>query len=214
MRVLLYHTAILTAAIPLNQCKVNLAKRKKTPQAHSASGAVYMYSGLPYAKPAESTSDVIGIRLAKQNDEVDQRSDTEQTRGAKPKDTCADFSLVEAVNSQIAEEEAQQNGDPLVLLSAHGNSDNIVVIVVIIIVDDDRLTCRLRALQLLNLTSAVGAHNRVLRNDLSAVLAELCRTVHRLLNRLVRLILLRNRLLLRGLYGCVSLLLDRLRLRN
>lgn len=155
------------------------------------------------------TSDIIGIRLAQQNDEIYQRADSAQTQREQPDKPGADLSLVEAVNAPAAKEEAQYHSDPLVLHSAHGNtgSGNVVIVIVVVIVDDDRLTGSSRAFQLLDLTSAVSADNCVLRNDLSAVLAELCSAAH----RLHRLLILRLHLLrLNRLRNCVLLIIYRL----
>ncbi len=153
------------------------------------------------------TSDIIGIRLAQQNDEIYQCSNAAQTQREQPDKPGADLSLVEAVNAPAAKEEAQYHSDPLVLHSAHGNTGSGNVVVIVVIVDDDRLTGSSRAFQLLNLTSAVSADNCVLRNDLSAVLAELCSAAH----RLHRLLILRLHLLrLNRLRNCVLLIIYRL----
>ena len=153
------------------------------------------------------SSDIIRIRLAQQNDEIYQRADSAQTQREQPDKPGADLSLVEAVTAPAAKEEAQYHSDPLVLHSAHGNTGSGNVVVIVVIVDDDRLTGSSRAFQLLNLTSAVSADNCVLRNDLSAVLAELCSAAH----RLHRLLILRLHLLrLNRLRNCVLLIIYRL----
>ncbi len=153
------------------------------------------------------SSDIIGIRLAQQNDEIYQRADSAQTQREQPDKPGADLSLVEAVNAPAAKEEAQYHSDPLVLHSAHGNTGSGNIVVIVVIVDDDRLTGSSRAFQLLNLTSTVSADNCVLRNDLSAVLAELCSAAH----RLHRLLILRLHLLrLNRLRNCVLLIIYRL----
>ena len=134
-------------------------------------------------------SDVVRIRLAQQNNEVDKRAYTAQTKCEQPEKPGADLALVEAVNAPAAEEETEDNSHPLVLHSANGNSRGNYrggnIIVVIIVVYDDRLTgsgsC---SSQFLHLTSAVGAENSVLGYYLTAVLAELRRAVYRLLYRL------------------------------
>lgn len=153
------------------------------------------------------SSDIIGIRLAQQNDEIYQCANAAQTQREQPDKPGADLSLVEAVNAPAAKEEAQYHSDPLVLHSAHGNTGSGNIVVIVVIVDDDRLTGSSRAFQLLDLTSAVSADNCVLRNDLSAVLAELCSAAH----RPHRLLILRLDLLrLNRLRNCVLLIIYRL----
>ena len=160
-------------------------------------------------------SDVIRVRLAQKNDEIDQHADAEQTSGTQPDDACTDLALIEAVNTQTTKEQAQQNCDPLILGSAEVNSTAaiIVVIIVVVIIDDDRLIVS-RIADFLNLAAAVCADNCLFRNWLTAVLAELGRTLNGLLHlRLVGLIatlLGLIRLLILGLIALWSLLILRL----
>ena len=159
-------------------------------------------------------SDVIRVRLAQKNDEIDQHADAEQTSGTQPDDACTDLALIEAVNTQTTEEQAQQNCDPLILGSAEVNSATaIIVIIIVVIIDDDRLIVS-RIADFLNLAAAVCADNCLFRNWLTAVLAELGRTLNGLLHlRLVGLIatlLGLIRLLILGLIALGSLLILRL----
>lgn len=160
-------------------------------------------------------SDVIRVRLAQKNDEIDQHADTEQTSGAQPDDACTDLALIEAVNTQTTEEQAQQNCDPLILGSAEVNSTAaiIVVIIVVVIIDDDRLIVS-RIADFLNLAAAVCADNCLFRNWLTAVLAELSRTLNGLLRLglvgLIATLLGLIRLLILGLIALGSLLILRL----
>lgn len=161
-------------------------------------------------------SDVIRVRLAQKNDEIDQHADTEQTSGTQPDDACTDLALIEAVNTQTTKEQAQQNCDPLILGSAEVNSTAaiiVVIIVVVIIVDDDRLIVS-RIADFLNLAAAVCADNCLFRNWLTAVLAELCRALNGLLHLglvgLIATLLGLIRLLILGLIALGSLLILRL----
>ena len=159
-------------------------------------------------------SDVIRVRLAQKNDEIDQHADTEQTSGTQPDDACTDLALIEAVNTQTTKEQAQQNCDPLILGSAEVNSTAaIIVVIIVVIIDDDRLIVS-RIADFLNLAAAVCADNCLFRNWLTAVLAELSRTLNGLLHlRLVGLIatlLGLIRLLILGLIALGSLLILRL----
>ena len=143
-------------------------------------------------------SDVIRVRLAQKNDEIDQHADTEQTSGTQPDDACTDLALIEAVNTQTTKEQAQQNCDPLILGSAEVNSTAaIIVVIIVVIIDDDRLIVS-RIADFFNLAAAVCADNCLFRNWLTAVLAELGRT----LNGLLRL----------GLVGLIAALLGLIRL--
>ena len=154
-------------------------------------------------------SDVIRIGLAQENDEIDQRADAEQTSSAQPEDTCTDLALIEAVNTQTTKEQTQQNCDPLILGSAEVNSATtiiVVIVVIVIIIDDDRLIVS-RIADFLYLTAAVCADNCLLGNGLTAVLAELGRTLNGLLHLgLIGLI----RLLILWLIALRSLLILRL----
>ena len=159
-------------------------------------------------------SDVIRVRLAQKNDEIDQHADAEQTSGTQPDDACTDLALIEAVNTQTTKEQAQQNCDPLILGSAEVNSTAaIIVVIIVVIIDDDRLIVS-RIADFLNLAAAVCADNCLFRNWLTAVLAELSRTLNGLLHlRLVGLIatlLGLIRLLILGLIALGSLLILRL----
>lgn len=159
-------------------------------------------------------SDVIRVRLAQKNDEIDQHADAEQTSGTQPDDACTDLALIEAVNTQTTKEQAQQNCDPLILGSAEVNSTAaIIVVIIVVIIDDDRLIVS-RIADFLNLAAAVCADNCLFRNWLTAVLAELGRTLNGLLHlRLVGLIatlLGLIRLLILGLIALGSLLILRL----
>lgn len=160
-------------------------------------------------------SDVIRVRLAQKNDEIDQHADAEQTSGTQPDDACTDLALIEAVNTQTTKEQAQQNCDPLILGSAEVNSTAaiIVVIIVVVIIDDDRLIVS-RIADFLNLAAAVCADNCLFRNWLTAVLAELCRTLNGLLHLglvgLIATLLGLIRLLILGLIALGSLLILRL----
>ncbi len=161
-------------------------------------------------------SDVIRVRLAQKNDEIDQHADTEQTSGTQPDDACTDLALIEAVNTQTTKEQAQQNCDPLILGSAEVNSTAaiiVVIIVVVIIVDDYRLIVS-RIADFLNLAAAVCADNCLFRNWLTAVLAELGRTLNGLLHLglvgLIATLLGLIRLLILGLIALGSLLILRL----
>lgn len=159
-------------------------------------------------------SDVIRVRLAQKNDEIDQHADTEQTSGTQPDDACTDLALIEAVNTQTTKEQAQQNCDPLILGSAEVNSTAaIIVVIIVVIIDDDRLIVS-RIADFFNLAAAVCADNCLFRNWLTAVLAELSRTLNGLLHlRLVGLIatlLGLIRLLILGLIALWSLLILRL----
>ena len=159
-------------------------------------------------------SDVIRVRLAQKNDEIDQHADAEQTSGTQPDDACTDLALIEAVNTQTTEEQAQQNCDPLILGSAEVNSTAaIIVVIIVVIIDDDRLIVS-RIADFLNLAAAVCADNCLFRNWLTAVLAELGRTLNGLLRLgLVGLIaapLGLIRLLILGLIALGSLLILRL----
>lgn len=160
-------------------------------------------------------SDVIRVRLAQKNDEIDQHADAEQTSGTQPDDACTDLALIEAVNTQTTKEQAQQNCDPLILGSAEVNSTAaiIVVIIVVVIIDDDRLIVS-RIADFLNLAAAVCADNCLFRNWLTAVLAELCRALNGLLHLglvgLIATLLGLIRLLILGLIALGSLLILRL----
>ena len=159
-------------------------------------------------------SDVIRVRLAQKNDEIDQHADAEQTSGTQPDDACTDLALIEAVNTQTTKEQAQQNCDPLILGSAEVNSTAaIIVVIIVVIIDDDRLIVS-RIADFLNLAAAVCADNCLFRNWLTAMLAELGRTLNGLLHlRLVGLIatlLGLIRLLILGLIALGSLLILRL----
>lgn len=159
-------------------------------------------------------SDVIRVRLAQKNDEIDQHADTEQTSGAQPDDACTDLALIEAVNTQTPEEQAQQNCDPLVLGSAEVNSTAaIIVVIIVVIIDDDRLIVS-RIADFLNLAAAVCADNCLFRNWLTAVLAELSRPLNGLLRLglvgLIAALLWLIRLLILGLIALGSLLILRL----
>lgn len=159
-------------------------------------------------------SDVIRVRLAQKNDEINQHADAEQTSGTQPDDACTDLALIEAVNTQTTKEQAQQNCDPLILGSAEVNSTAaIIVVIIVVIIDDDRLIVS-RIADFLNLAAAVCADNCLFRNWLTAVLAELSRTLNGLLHlRLVGLIatlLGLIRLLILGLIALGSLLILRL----
>lgn len=93
--------------------------------------------------------------------------------------------------AKITEEQAEQHGYQLVLASAGRNCGNVVVIV--IIVDYDGLSAVVHGTSdSFDLASAVGAEYGCLRDDLSAVLAELGRSLeHRLtLGNLVGLLLI------------------------
>ena len=159
-------------------------------------------------------SDVIRVRLAQKNDEIDQHADTEQTSGAQPDDACTDLALIEAVNTQTTEEQAQQNCDPLILGSAEVNSTAaIIVVIIVVIIDDDRLIVS-RIADFLNLAAAVCADNCLFRNWLTAVLAELSRALNGLLRLglvgLIAALLGLIRLLILGLIALGSLLILRL----
>lgn len=159
-------------------------------------------------------SDVIRVRLAQKNDEIDQHADTEQTSGTQPDDACTDLALIEAVNTQTTEEQAQQNCDPLILGSAEVNSTTaIIVVIIVVIIDDDRLIVS-RIADFLNLAAAVCADNCLFRNWLTAVLAELSRTLNGLLRLglvgLIAALLGLIRLLILGLIALGSLLILRL----
>lgn len=159
-------------------------------------------------------SDVIRIGLAQKNDEIDQHADTEQTSGTQPDDACTDLALIEAVNTQTTEEQAQQNCDPLILGSAEVNSTAaIIVVIIVVIIDDDRLIVS-RIADFLNLAAAVCADNCLFRNWLTAVLAELGRTLNGLLRLglvgLIAALLGLIRLLILGLIALGSLLILRL----
>ena len=155
-------------------------------------------------------SDVIRIGLAQKNDEIDQHADAEQTSGTQPDDACTDLTLIEAVNTQTTEEQAQQNCNPLILGSAEVNSTAAIIVVII---DDDRLIVS-RIADFLNLAAAVCADNCLFRNWLTAVLAELSRTLNGLLRlglvRLIAALLGLIRLLILGLIALGSLLILRL----
>ena len=159
-------------------------------------------------------SDVIRVRLAQKNDEIDQHADAEQTSGTQPDDACTDLALIEAVNTQTTEEQAQQNCDPLILGSAEVNSTAaIIVVIIVVIIDDDRLIVS-RIADFLNLAAAVCADNCLFRNWLTAVLAELGRTLNGLLRLglvgLIAALLGLIRLLILGLIALGSLLILRL----
>lgn len=159
-------------------------------------------------------SDVIRVRLAQKNDEIDQHADAEQTSGTQPDDACTDLALIEAVNTQTTEEQAQQNCDPLILGSAEVNSTAaIIVVIIVVIIDDDRLIVS-RIADFLNLAAAVCADNCLFRNWLTAVLAELSRTLNGLLRLglvgLIATLLGLIRLLILGLIALGSLLILRL----
>ena len=163
-------------------------------------------------------SDVIRIGLAQKNDEIDQHADTEQTSGTQPDDACTDLALIEAVNTQTTEEQAQQNCDPLILGSAEVNSTAAIIVVsivviIVVIIDDDRLIVS-RIADFLNLAAAVCADNCLFRNWLTAVLAELGRTLNGLLRLglvgLIAALLGLIRLLILGLIALGSLLILRL----
>lgn len=159
-------------------------------------------------------SDVIRVGLAQKNDEIDQHADTEQTSGAQPDDACTDLALIEAVNTQTTEEQAQQNCDPLILGSAEVNSTAaIIVVIIVVIIDDDRLIVS-RIADFLNLAAAVCADNCLFRNWLTAVLAELGRPLNGLLRLglvgLIATLLGLIRLLILGLIALGSLLILRL----
>lgn len=155
-------------------------------------------------------SDVIRVRLAQKNDEIDQHADAEQTSGTQPDDACTDLALIEAVNTQTTKEQAQQNCDPLILGSAEVNSTAAIIVVII---DDDRLIVS-RIADFLNLAAAVCADNCLFRNWLTAVLAELCRALNGLLHLglvgLIATLLGLIRLLILGLIALGSLLILRL----
>lgn len=159
-------------------------------------------------------SDVIRVRLAQKNDEIDQHADTEQTSGTQPDDACTDLALIEAVNTQTTKEQAQQNCDPLILGSAEVNSTAaIIVVIIVVIIDDDRLIVS-RIADFFNLAAAVCADNCLFRNWLTAVLAELGRTLNWLLHLglvgLIATLLGLIRLLILGLIALGSLLILRL----
>lgn len=159
-------------------------------------------------------SDVIRVRLAQKNDEIDQHADAEQTSGTQPDDACTDLALIEAVNTQTTKEQAQQNCDPLILGSAEVNSTAaIIVVIIVVIIDDDRLIVS-RIADFLNLAAAVCADNCLFRNWLTAVLAELSRTLNGLLHLglvgLIATLLGLIRLLILGLIALGSLLILRL----
>lgn len=159
-------------------------------------------------------SDVIRVRLAQKNDEIDQHADAEQTSGTQPDDACTDLALIEAVNTQTTKEQAQQNCDPLILGSAEVNSTAaIIVVIIVVIIDDDRLIVS-RIADFLNLAAAVCADNCLFRNWLTAVLAELGRTLNGLLHLglvgLIATLLRLIRLLILGLIALGSLLILRL----
>ena len=159
-------------------------------------------------------SDVIRIGLAQKNDEIDQHADAEQTSGTQPDEACTDLTLIEAVNTQTTEEQAQQNCDPLVLGSAEVNSTAaIIVVIIVVIIDDDRLIVS-RIADFLNLAAAVCADNCLFRNWLTAVLAELGRALNGLLRLglvgLIAALLRLIRLLILGLIALGSLLILRL----
>lgn len=159
-------------------------------------------------------SDVIRVRLAQKNDEIDQHADAEQTSGTQPDDACTDLALIEAVNTQTTKEQAQQNCDPLILGSAEVNSTAaIIVVIIVVIIDDDRLIVS-RIADFLNLAAAVCADNCLFRNWLTAVLAELSRTLNGLLRLglvgLIAALLGLIRLLILGLIALGSLLILRL----
>lgn len=159
-------------------------------------------------------SDVIRVRLAQKNDEIDQHADAEQTSGTQPDDACTDLALIEAVNTQTTEEQAQQNCDPLILGSAEVNSTAaIIVVIIVVIIDDDRLIVS-RIADFLNLAAAVCADNCLFRNWLTAVLAELSRALNGLLRLglvgLIATLLGLIRLLILGLIALGSLLILRL----
>ena len=156
-------------------------------------------------------SDVIRVRLAQKNDEIDQHADAEQTSGTQPDDACTDLALIEAVNTQTTKEQAQQNCDPLILGSAEVNSTAaIIVVIIVVIIDDDRLIVS-RIADFLNLAAAVCADNCLFRNWLTAVLAELGRTLNGLLHLglvgLIATLLGLIRLLILGLIALGSLLI-------
>lgn len=159
-------------------------------------------------------SDVIRVRLAQKNDEIDQHADAEQTSGTQPDDACTDLALIEAVNTQTTKEQAQQNCDPLILGSAEVNSTAaIIVVIIVVIIDDDRLIVS-RIADFLNLAAAVCADNCLFRNWLTAVLAELGRALNGLLHLglvgLIATLLGLIRLLILGLIALGSLLILRL----
>ncbi len=159
-------------------------------------------------------SDVIRVRLAQKNDEIDQHADAEQTSGTQPDDACTDLALIEAVNTQTTKEQAQQNCDPLILGSAEVNSTAaIIVVIIVVIIDDDRLIVS-RIADFLNLAAAVCADNCLFRNWLTAVLAELSRALNGLLHLglvgLIATLLGLIRLLILGLIALGSLLILRL----
>ena len=111
-----------------------------------------------------------------------------------------------------AKEEAENECDPLILGSAEVNS-TAAIIVVVIIVDDYRLIVS-RIADFLNLAAAVCADNCLFRNWLTAVLAELGRTLNGLLHLglvgLIATLLGLIRLLILGLIALGSLLILRL----
>lgn len=159
-------------------------------------------------------SDVIRIGLAQENDEIDQHADAEQTSGTQPDDACTDLALIEAVNTQTTEEQAQQNCNPLILGSAEVNSTAaIIVVIIVVVIDDDRLIVS-RIADFLNLAAAVCADNCLFRNWLTAVLAELSRPLNGLLRLglvgLIAALLGLIRLLILGLIALGSLLILRL----
>lgn len=125
--------------------------------------------------------DIVGIRLAENEDQINKIAYPEQPESKHPDKTRTDLSLVETMYSEPAKEQAQEKRYPLVLRTSQRNSADIVVDVVIVIavVDDYRLTA-LCAAELLDLPAAVGAYNGICRDNLSAMLAEFCRTVYRL----------------------------------
>lgn len=122
-----------------------------------------------------SLVDIIGIGLEQQCDAVNQAADTEEAEGEEVQDAHADFALVELMGTECAEEEAEQECDPLVLGAQSDNGDIVDIVVGIrigiCVVDHD--AGLLGVLQFLDLTAAVGAQYSGGIDLLAAVLAEL-----------------------------------------
>lgn len=57
---------------------------------------------------------VIWIRLAKDDDQINQRSDTKQAERQQIQNSASDFSLIKTVRSDRAEKQAKKKRDPFI----------------------------------------------------------------------------------------------------
>lgn len=118
----------------------------------------------------------IGIGFEEKCNTVDKPADTEQTGGEEIQDAHADLSFVEFMGTKIAQEYAQQEGDPLVLGAQtcyHRDSVGILVGVCIRVGIVDNDVGLFLVFDFFDLAATMSADHRSTGDLVSAMLTEL-----------------------------------------